>query len=208
MALQKVKTDYTKLRDDELDDKANHVEQSLTANPGFPAIGPQLALLTTAKDEYTTALGEAKTRDKTKVAIKNQKRQALIDVLKATAEEVNDTVAGDVAKLVSSGLDLYKERTPVGTLAAPTEMEVTPGPEPGQAKVEIKSAPHKEADYIVFFAQDPAPADDDDWSQKFSTTRFVLITGLESGKKYWFKASYVTTTGVHDFNQPQWLIVQ
>ena len=207
MAAKKALIDFSRYKDDELLVKGTHIYDSLDGNVSFPLLAPSLPSLQTALDEYSPALAKADGGSKLDVSIKNQKREALIEVLRTIGEAVNDEAGGDETKIVSSGYDMTKDREPVGTLPPPEDMNLDFGPDPGDMIVKLTPAP-RDADYIVFFAKDPMPADDKDWHQQFSKKSKIELKGLDSGDKYWFKGSYVTSTGEYNFTPPQSRIIQ
>ena len=207
MRRKKALVNFYSYRDDELLVKAKHINDSLNGNAHFPGLAPKLPSLQTAIDEYAPALAAADGGSKLDTATKNQKREALIEVLRDICEAVNDEADGDDAKIVSSGYDMTKEREPLGTLPPPEDMNLEFGADPGDMVVKLTPAP-RGAKYIVFFAKDPMPADDKDWHQQFSTTSKIELRKLDSGDKYWFKGSYVTSTKEYNFTPPQSRIIQ
>lgn len=207
MEPKKALIDFSHYKDDELLVKGTHIYDSLDGNLSFPLSAPSLPSLLTALDEYSPALAAADGGSKLDVSIKNQKREALIEVLRTIGDGVNDEADGDEPKIVSSGFDMTKDREPIGTLPPPEDMDLEFGADPGEIIVKL-STPPREADYIVFFAKDPMPADDKDWRQQFSTTSKIELHGLDSGDKYWFKGSYVTSTKEYNFTPPQSRIIQ
>lgn len=207
MPEKKALIDFSHYRDDELLVKGTHIYDSLDGNLNFPLLAPSLPSLQTALDEYSTALAAADGGSKLDVTVKNQKREALIEVLRTIGDGVNDEANGDETKIVSSGYDMTKDREPIGTLPAPEDMNIDFGVDPGEMIIKL-TPPPREADYIVFFAKDPMPADDKDWQQQFSTKSKIELSGLDSGVKYWFKGSYVTSTGEYNFTPPQSRIIQ
>ena len=122
-------------------------------------------------------------------------------------EDVNVEADGDEVKIVSSGYDMSKDDEPVGTLPPPEDMDLEFGADPGEMIVKLTPAP-RGAKYLVLYTEDPMPDDDKDWHQQFSTTSKIELSGLESGKKHWFKGSYVTTTKQYNFTPPQSRIIQ
>ena len=207
MEPKKALIDFSHYKDDELLVKGTHIYDSLDGNLSFPLLALSLPSLLTALDEYSPALAAAVGGSTLDVSIKNQKREALIEVLRTIGDGVNDEADGDEPKIVSSGFDMTKDREPVGTLPPPEDMDLEFGADPGDMIVKL-TAPPREADYIVFFAKDPMPADDKDWHQQFSTTSKIELKGLDSGDKYWFKGSYVTSTKEYNFTPPQSRIIQ
>ena len=207
MADKKALIDFSRYRDNDLFVKGTHIYDSLDGNLSFPGLAPKLPNLQTVLDEYSPALAAADGGSKLDIAVKNEKRAALIEVLREIGDDVNDEADGDETKIVSSGYDMSKEKEPIGTLPPPEDMDLEFGADPGEMIVKLP-APPREADYLVLFAQDPMPADDRDWHQQFSTTSKIELSGLESGKKYWFKGSYVTSTKEYNFTPPQSRIIQ
>ena len=207
MGDKKALIDFSHFKDDELLVTGRHIYDSLDGNSNFLGLAGKLPTLLTALDEYEPALAKSIGGSKLDTSIKNQKREALIDVLKDIGEDVNDEADGDEPKIVSSGYDMSKDREPVGTLPPPEDMNLEFGPDPGDMIVKLTPAP-REAKYIVFFAKDPMPDDDKDWQQQFSTTSKIELRGLDSGDKYWFKGSYVTSTKEYNFTPPQSRIIQ
>ena len=207
MKPKKALIDFSHFKDDELFVKGTHIYDSLDGNLSFPGLAGKLPDLQTALNEYSPALAAADGGSKLDTAVKNEKRAALIEILRDIGEDVNDEADGDEVKIVSSGYDMSKDEEPVGTLPPPEDMDLEFGADPGEMYVKLTPAP-RGAKYLVLYAEDPMPDDDKDWHQQFSTTSKVMLSGLESGKKHWFKGSYVTTTGEYNFTPPQSRIIQ
>ncbi|MFC2093798.1 hypothetical protein ACFLSV_07845 [Bacteroidota bacterium] len=207
MEPKKALIDFSHYKDDELLVKGTHIYDSLNGNLSFPLLAAKLPSLLTALNEYSPALAASVGGSKLDTAVKNQKRDALIEVLRDIGEDVNDEADGDEPKIVSSGYDMSKDDEPVGTLPPPEDMDLEFGADPGEMVVKLTPAP-RGAKYIVFYAKDPAPDDDKDWHQQFSTTSKIELSGLDSGDKYWFKGSYVTSTKEYNFTPPQSRIIQ
>jgi len=207
MEPKKALIDFSHYKDDELLVTGTHIYDSLDGNLSFPLLAAKLPSLLTALNEYSPALAASVGGSKLDTAVKNQKRDALIAILKDIGEDVNDEADGDEPKIVSSGYDMSKDDEPIGTLPPPEDMNLEFGADPGEIFVKLTPAPRR-AKYIVFFAKDPMPDDDKDWRQQFSTTSKIELSGLDSGDKYWFKGSYVTSTGEYNFTPPQSRIIQ
>ncbi|HYK55486.1 MAG TPA: hypothetical protein VEV15_03340, partial [Flavisolibacter sp.] len=142
-----------------------------------------LAEVVTAATDYSTALVAAKQGGKTEVAVKNQKRKALENLLITLASYVTMTSKGDRAVMVSSGFDLVKVKEPSPPLGKPEIIKVVDGVNPGELKV-IISRVTSARNYMYEYTQDPLAAQSD-WVGQNSTLSKMLFKDLESGKKYW-----------------------
>src|SRR5256885_279979 len=95
--------------DSTIESFALRVIAALTDNPHFPDV---LTTLATIFAEYQAALDEAHTGNRVSIAIKNQKKQALINALIETAGYVNYIANGDRAILLTAGFDISKDVEP------------------------------------------------------------------------------------------------
>ncbi|MGN6643731.1 MAG: hypothetical protein ACTHKU_12110 [Verrucomicrobiota bacterium] len=112
------------------------VVNAMTGNPGYPTPTPTLAVVTTAKDEFITAMSDATDGGTRLTAIKNAKRAALVGILRQLATYVQLECKGDLTLLMSSGFPIQKpQRTPVGVLPAPSLLTVTFGERSGELYV-------------------------------------------------------------------------
>jgi hypothetical protein len=94
---------------------------SMTGNPGYTTPDPTLAAVTTAMNDFATALANAADGGATLTAIKNDKRAALVGLLRNLANYVQVACNGDLTVLMSSGFPIQKpQRSPIGVLPAPT----------------------------------------------------------------------------------------
>jgi hypothetical protein len=100
----------------------------MTGNANYPTPSPTLALVTTALDDFTTALANAAGGGITLTAIKNDKRAALVVLLRELASYVQVACKGDLTILLSSNFPIQKpQRNPIGVLPAPANVTVSLG---------------------------------------------------------------------------------
>ena len=151
MEPKKALIDFSHYKDDELLVTGTHIYDSLDGNLSFPLLAAKLPSLLTALNEYSPALAASVGGSKLDTAVKNQKRDALIAILKDIGEDVNDEADGDEPKIVSSGYDMSKDDEPVGTLPPPEDMNLEFGADPGDMIVKLTPAP-RGAKYIVFLS--------------------------------------------------------
>lgn len=102
----------------------------VAANPGIYATPqPTTAVVQTSLDDFIVAVGDAAGGGVEATAIKNAKRVALADLVRPFSNYVTDTAAGDLVKLLASGLPIQKPgASPVGPLGQPTTPSVDQGP--------------------------------------------------------------------------------
>jgi hypothetical protein len=182
MSIPKIRNNFSRLNDSNLEVKANTIIAAMTGNTNFPSPVPPLAEVVTAATDYSTALVAVKQGGKTEVAVKNQKRKALENLLITLASYVTMTSKGDRAVMVSSGFDLVKVKEP-SPLGKPEIIKVVDGVNPGELKV-IISRVMDARNYMYEYTQDPLAAQND-WIGQNITLNKMLFKDLESGKKYW-----------------------
>lgn len=101
----RVSLSFVKLRDADLDEFGSTVVASLTGNASFPTPLVPLATLGTARTDFHDALVEASGGGAMDVAMKNQKRLVLEDLLRQEASYVQGLAGQDLAMLLSSGFN-------------------------------------------------------------------------------------------------------
>jgi len=185
MAKSKIVTGFSRYRDPELDQKAKFIIDSMTDNPHFTDPVPAIADITTANDEYITARSNAETGDREAIAIKNQKREALEDLLNKLALYVEAHANDDEAVMLSSGFSLSKSRTPIGMLPKPENFSARPTE---KGMITLKLNPIAGADSYQY---EYRLAEDTQWTISVHTKSNILLTGLQSGKEYLFRVAGV-----------------
>ena len=125
------------------------------------------------------------------VAIKNQKRKTLEDLLQDLAVYVNQTANGNEAMLISSGFDLAKKSEPIGPLPAPENLKITPGKSKGSLQLSCASVSGAKSygfEYRLINSES-----ENGWVRVDSTKRKVLLTDLSRGKQYAFRVLAIGT---------------
>lgn len=183
MANPKIRTDFSRYSDSNLDVKAKTIIAAMTGNPNFPSPVPPLAEVSAASADYSAALVAAKNGGKTEVAVKDQKRAALESLLITLAAYVTMVAKNDRAIMISSGFDLVKEREPLPPLEKPEIIKVVDGTNAGELQV-IISPVTGATNYMYQYTLDPLSAQSN-WAGQNSTLSKALLKDLESGKKYW-----------------------
>lgn len=188
MRKRKIIIDFSKVRDNDLNEKSDHILKSMDGNPNFTTPKPELNKVREAAKNYSEALANAQDGSKEDTAIKNQKREELEDLLSALGRYVQDTAEGDEVKMLSSGFDLSKQPEPVGALPAPKVFQVEMGENAGELAV-TQSANGKADGYIVQYAEEKIPANESDWREKVSSRHTVVLRGLKSGVRYFLRGA-------------------
>ena len=191
MKKQKAKIDFTSVRDNDLTEVGQLIVDRMTGNTFFPTPPVLLATVQTSIDDFSAANVKAQDGTKMDTADKNAKRKILEGQLSQLADYVNDTAMGDLVMLESSGCPLSKVPEPIGILPAPESFDVSEGNDPGEAKIDIKVVP-RATGYLVLYRvveEGIGPPPDAEWQRKSLNKATGLITGMQSGKKYEFKAA-------------------
>ena len=100
------------LSDPSLETRSYQILTAMTDNPNFLTPTPTIADMNTLIGDFFEALSQCKDGDRLKIAIKNQKREALIEGLHLWASYVLFQSAGDSVKAISSGFRIGKTPAP------------------------------------------------------------------------------------------------
>ena len=183
---------FNKLSDPVLDTVCAGIMQSMTANANFTTPIPTLASIQTVLDRYTQSLADAATRERTKVALKNQYKLELILLMRQLGQYVNSICQGDEAKLTSSGFAISKMPQP-RHITTPENMSLLPGINPGTLVSKIKAMPGASS-YMHYRTTDPITANSV-WISIGSSRSRMLYTMLQQGEKYWGKVAALGSNG-------------
>ncbi len=105
----------------------------LTGNASYPTPAPTLTVVQTALDAFIAAVADAANGGVALTAIKNDKRDALVILVRELASYVQVTCKGDLTVLLTSGFPIQKpQRNPIGVLPAPAGLVVSLGSRTGE----------------------------------------------------------------------------
>ena len=175
--------------DSELLVKAADVITGMTDNSGFPTPSPTLEAVEAARVAFQDALAASNSGSHQAVALKNDKRDELEDLLHDLAVYVNLTAKGDETLLFSSGFDLSKKVESVGPLDAPENVQVHPGQSKGSVEVSCDRVEHANS-YTVEYRNLTEPGGT---VNAYATKPKIEIDGLTSGHQYAFRILAVGT---------------
>ena len=183
---------FESMSDPVLANKANQIHTAMDGNANFATPIPGLPVLRSAIDALVTDmdLGKGSTYES---ALKNEKRNDLIDVLHSLGRYVDFTANGDAVIILSAGYSVTKPYAPKPPIEAVTNLQLKDGPNTGEVALSFKRSVNA-VGYLNQFTPDPITAASI-WESQPGTTSKVTITNLQSGTAYWFR---VVALGVNN----------
>jgi hypothetical protein len=163
----------------------------MTDNPHFSTPVPALAAVRKATDDFAAALVAAKSGSKEDTVIKNNLRIVLEKLLRQLAGYVEDIANNDLATLTSSGFTLRKKAEPVGTLPAPTGIEIEAGNAHGSLSISWEPIKGTYV-YEVEYTEGPV-TETSVWIRLTSSKSWILISNLKRGSLYVFRVAAAAT---------------
>jgi hypothetical protein len=185
----KVITDFSDVKDADLDVKASAAVKAITGNTNFTFTGTQFTGFTGDTTTYHNKMAALPTGGRIAVTEKNVARVNLEKSFGAVAVIVNQQANGDLNKLQSSGIDLIQQpahrQQPL-----PINFLVENGNN-GDINVSVGKSPV--GDYGTVFAYTPATnaaSDINAWTLKPVNGHSAVVKGLPAGVAYLFSAAY------------------
>jgi hypothetical protein len=183
---------YRGWSDSNLASETMKFQTALTGNATFAGTIPDMVTFSAGVQDFITQLGLAGSRDANAVAAKNTSRNNLIGLCITLGNSVNAIADGNLDDLISSAMPLRKKPSTV-VLSVPSNFRITNGLNPGELVLRVKSMKGVRT-YVYEYTQDP-PTAASIWISKQGSTASNLVTGLESGKKYWFRITVIGSNG-------------
>ena len=172
----------------------------MTGNPYFPAPSPTLPVLSSALDDFSSAVANAGDGGKALTSAKNAKRIALAILLRELAAYLVVACKGNMTALLSSGFPRQKPyRRPVGDLPVPAKIRVTFGPHTGELSASFPPIPGAS---VYGWRVTTAAAPDVVVLSMQSTAASTTFAGLTPGVVYCIQANAVGTAGPSDWSGP------
>jgi fibronectin type III domain protein len=172
----------------------------MTGNPAYLDPDPKLPDVQVALDDFSTSLANAADGGLTLTSIKNDKRAALVALLRALANYVQVACNGDLTLLLSSGFPIQKpQRNPIGTLPAPVNLAVSLGPLSGQLNAAVPPV-FGSSVYNWRLTTTTAPTVVLQSAQ--TTAGRTTFSGLTPGVVYVVQVNAVGAAGPSDWSQP------
>lgn len=209
MKMNYVKVSLYKVRRVAKPDKGYSVVKSMTGNPYFPGAetATMLTNLEAASDKLQTANAEASSGNHALVAEAQEKAVVFVTAMNEVARYVQTKADADPANsksiIQSAGFDVRK--SPEKAKApSPVEKVVAEFTNiAGTISLAWKSDRYAKT-YFVFITETPEVADS--WKQlDVVSTRKLMVNGLASGKRYYFK---VVAKGLAGSGEPSDIVSQ
>ena len=180
------------------------VKTSMTGNANFTTPAPTLAALDTVCTDLETAYNnaeQARLMAKSKTVIQNQKETAYNDLMNQLANYVENTSAGDEAKIKSSGMDSKAKAVKgAAVLSKPANLSATTGDKNNEVDLHWDKIVGTNSYEIETC---PDPVDNTKWQHNKTVTKTkVTVTGLTSGQRYWFRVAAVNAKGESGWSDP------
>jgi hypothetical protein len=179
------------------------VVQAMTGNPSYPSPAPTLATVTAAITALEAAETATLARTRGSVPVRNEKRLALVMLLRQlrgyiqTVADANPDTA--VSVIESAGVGVRK-----ATARKPRVFEVKPGAVSGSAEL-VAALASRRASYEWETSTDGGKT----WVLARSTLQAkATVTGLTPGAVVQFRYRPVTKAGEGDWSQPLSLVVK
>jgi hypothetical protein len=163
---------------------ARHVIEKMENNPLFPDPPAALSELKIRLPEFEQALVDAMGGDKHLVAVKDNKKAIVVDLLQELVIYVTEICKGDKTSLLSSGFDVSDEGNGRGKLSSVVKLNVELGP-PGEATTRVKNVSGARA-YVHQYTKD-LPGLNTEWIGEGWAQASYTFVGLVSDKRYWFR---------------------
>jgi len=141
-----------------------------------------------------------KTALKAALAERSTKMKAMRDHTTSTASALMAATGGDPVALLAAGLGIVKDRQPVGVPGAPGQMRVIFTDYEGRVRLRWKR-PVRRCVFRVEMTTDRTVRTG--WKQATTCVKQTCdVTGLPSGRKYWFRVAASNAHGQGPWSQP------
>lgn len=192
----KVIINFARMTISKLIEFARNTVTRMTGNSNFPTPDVPTTQITTGANTLETKYNAAAGGGKQATAEMRVARKALEELLRKQALYVERIAGGNDATILSSGFTTSKQPVP----ALHPDFTVMNGELEGEVILKHKAVKGARA-WIWQYCADPLNASQ--WVQAgISTQTTFKIKDLPVGKKYWFRAAYVNTTGQSEWCDP------
>ena len=206
--MSRVKLELRDLDPDGVTGKADAIKTAMTGNANFPTPNPPLATVgtdnTTAKDKIAAQKNAQKAAKDATVA-RDLALLALKQDLTSLAAYVQNASGGDRQKILSAGMDVYSEWTPLVALDRPVILSIAVGKNPGELRLRWTPIDRAKS-YQLQVCVDPI--NDAGWKDAPPTSdRKATLTGLTSGTKVWVQVRPIAKDNQGPWSEPVNIIV-
>jgi hypothetical protein len=191
---------FSSAGDHQLEDTAGAVIKGLTGNATYPTPPVTPAALQTALTAFTAAIAAQEQGGTQATADKNNKRDALIGLLRQLAGYVQQNCGNDLAKLLSSGFEAVSGNRAQTELDAPDILNIDNG-NTGQLLIKVTPIDNAKA-YEVRYAA-VAGGTPGAWQTGglYTNSRSMGLNGLTPGTQYQVQVRAIGgSTGYSDWS--------
>ena len=187
MSQLRVHLGFSNAPDHTIEETAGEVLQHLYGNVAFPSPPVPTATLQTALTAFTTAIAAQAAGGPPATANKNNKRDALIALLRQLAGYVQQNCGNNMATLLSSGFDAVSTNRASVPLDAPHILSIDNG-NSGQLLVKVTPIANAKAYEVCYAALAPGGAHGP-WQSGslFTNSRSMPVNDLTPGTNYSFQ---------------------
>ena len=176
--------------------KGRHIVASMTNNATFQTPNPPLTEVTAAIDELDkaqAAVQAAKSEVATRVLTQDGAETRVNQMLTQLSGYVESVAGTDDSLITSIGMETRSSRTAPQAPTVPQGLSATAGEHEGEIKLSWKAISNARS-YAIESSQDPATATS--WTHLgVATSAGKAISGLTSGKRYWFRVAAIGAGG-------------
>jgi hypothetical protein len=177
----------------------------LEENENFPHPPAALTRLKKVLPDFRLAMVNARSRDKEMVAIKNNIKAEVLDLLQDLADYVTDISKGDRILLLSSGFDITSENSNGKQIPTIEKVEVDLNV-PGEATIRIRNVTNAIA-FVHQYTTEPPNAQTRWYGEGSSLGRYTF-KGLESEKRHWFRVVAIGYFGLRGYSPIVSMVIQ
>ena len=173
---------FDHMSDPNLQTRSYQIVTGMTDNPHFATPTPTVEEMNANMEEFFNALNDCKDGDRLKIAIKNQKREVVINSLHLWSAYVLSQSAGDVAIAMTSNFTIRKTTTRKPPIGKPENFSVVAGANPLDLQCRVNKVDGAHS-YNFMYATEEMMASNN-WQIVSSTQIKCIIPGLVSGTIY------------------------
>lgn len=194
-----------KKREDELVLTSALVVDKLENNEAFPNPPEALAKLKKILPEFKQSFVDARSRSKASVAIKNNYKAEVLELMQELADYVTDISKGDRVLILSSGFDVTNENGNGKQQPTIEKVEVDLRV-PGEATVRTRNVTNAIA-FVHQYTTEP-PTSQTKWYGEGSSLGRYTFKGLESEKRHWFRVVAIGYFGLIGYSPVVSMVIQ
>ncbi|HEY1200130.1 MAG TPA: hypothetical protein VGE79_04065 [Niastella sp.] len=202
--MNRITTEYKK-REGVLVVTSQCVIEKLDNNPDFPDPPEALDKLKKAVPELSVARVNARGRDKHMVAIKNNIKAVVLELLQELADYVTTVSNGNRTMMLSSGFNVSSENGSGKQKPTIEKVEVDLKV-PGEATIRTKNVANAIA-FVHQYTTEP-PTAQTKWYGEGSSLGRYTFKGLESEKRHWFRVVAIGYFGLRGYSPIVSMVIQ